>query len=82
MSQKKSFLLVAIGAALLGFAAVFARFADEASPAVVAFYRMAFALPMIVLVSKGDCLRSWGRHSLWAFAAGVAFGAGASGQHP
>ncbi len=74
-SHKKSFLQVAIGAALLGFAAVFARFADEASPSVVAFYRMTFALPMILLLSKGNCARLWGRHSLWAFVAGAAFAA-------
>ncbi len=67
---------VVAGSLLLGFAAIFTKFAEQGGtgPLTLGFYRMAFALPFIVgmaLLSK----ESWGasRHRGWAFLAGWCF---------
>jgi drug/metabolite transporter (DMT)-like permease len=46
-----------LGAGLLGFAAIFVRWAEPASPLVIGFYRMLFALPGVLLLALSDPLR-------------------------
>ncbi len=45
-----------LGAGLLGFAALFVRWAEPASPLVTGFYRMLFALPGVLLLALTDPL--------------------------
>lgn len=64
-----------LGAGLLGFAAIFVRWAAPASPLVVGFYRMLFAMPGVLLLAltegKGEAPSAPSR--AWAVAAGVCF---------
>ena len=68
-----------LGAGLLGFAAIFVRWAAPASPLVIGFYRMLFALPgvlALVLLERGEHASEpagIGRAPVWAVAAGVCF---------
>ena len=64
-----------LGAGLLGFAAIFVRWAAPASPLVVGFYRMLFALPGVLLLaySERGGQPPTGRARSWAIAAGVCF---------
>lgn len=64
-----------LGAGLLGFAAVFVRWSAPASPLVVGFYRMLFALPgvlLLALVEREGPAPARGAVA-WAVAAGVCF---------
>jgi len=45
-----------LGAGLLGFAAIFVRWAEPASPLVIGFYRMLFALPGVLILAWTDSL--------------------------
>ncbi|MBS1784782.1 MAG: DMT family transporter [Acidobacteria bacterium] len=67
---------VVVGSLLLGFAAIFTKFAEHGGtgPLAIGFYRMLFALPLIVLMAWMSKER-WGeaRHRWWAFAAGWCF---------
>ncbi|HEU4950762.1 MAG TPA: DMT family transporter [Holophagaceae bacterium] len=64
------------GALLLGFAAIFTKFAAQggARPLAIGFYRMLSALPLVALMAAFS-RESWGeaRHRAWALAAGVLF---------
>lgn len=64
------------GAMLLGFAAIFTKFAEHggALPLSIGFYRMLSALPFIALMAFFS-KESWGegRHRRWAFGAGLLF---------
>jgi len=64
-----------LGAGLLGFAAVFVRWSAPASPLVVGFYRMLFAVPgvlVLVLADRGAPPPARGAAG-WALAAGACF---------
>lgn len=67
---------VVAGSLLLGFAAIFTKFAEHGGtgPLAIGFYRMLFALPFIILMALLS-KESWGeaRHRWWAFAAGWCF---------
>ena len=64
------------GALLLGFAAIFTKFAAQggAQPLGIGFYRMLLALPFVALLAFTS-RESWGeaRHRGWASAAGLLF---------
>ncbi|HOD33920.1 MAG TPA: DMT family transporter [Holophaga sp.] len=63
------------GALLLGFAAIFVKWAAGVPPLTVGFYRMAIALPALLLLAQGEA-RPQGRGrpgTLWAMAAGLCF---------
>lgn len=71
-----------LGAGLLGFAAIFVRWAAPASPLVVGFYRMLFALPGVLLLVWMERSPARGQPSepadpaagrSWAIAAGICF---------
>ena len=64
-----------LGAGLLGFAAIFVRWSAPASPLVIGFYRMLFALPGVLLLaySEREAPAPAGRAIGWAVAAGVCF---------
>ena len=47
-TEIKGLSVLLLGAALLGFSAIFVKWAAPASPLVVGFYRMAFALPFVL----------------------------------
>jgi drug/metabolite transporter (DMT)-like permease len=67
-------LKVLIGASFLGFAAIFARFAStQASPSEIAFFRMAFSLPVLFLWYKKDLHLKLNRFHFIAISAGVLF---------
>jgi drug/metabolite transporter (DMT)-like permease len=77
MSARRSEGLWALllGAGLLGFAAIFVRWAAPASPLVVGFYRMLFALPGVLLLacSEWNAPAPDPRALGWAAAAGLCF---------
>jgi drug/metabolite transporter (DMT)-like permease len=50
-SEIKGLSVLLLGAAFLGFSAIFVKWANPASPLMVGFYRMAFALPCVLLIS-------------------------------
>ncbi|MBS1766169.1 MAG: DMT family transporter [Acidobacteria bacterium] len=64
------------GALLLGFAAIFTKFAERggALPLAIGFYRMLSALPFIILLAFLS-KEGWGeaRHRRWAILAGLLF---------
>ena len=62
-----------LGAAMLGFAAMLVRWASPASPLVVGFYRMLFALPCVALLARGQGRPGTGRARLWAVLGGCCF---------
>lgn len=63
------------GALLLGFAAIFVKWAAGVPPLTVGFYRMAIALPVLLLLMRAEPapLQADGRGRLWAVAAGLCF---------
>jgi drug/metabolite transporter (DMT)-like permease len=75
--SSRGLLSVAIGASLLGFAAVFVKWGlvGGASPLTIGLYRMLMALPGIFwLLRRGDGL-GWGKGAVWGLVAGGAFAA-------
>jgi drug/metabolite transporter (DMT)-like permease len=62
-----------LGASLLGFAAMLVRWAAPASPLVVGFYRMVFALPLVAWLAQGSARPATGPARSWAVIAGVCF---------
>ncbi len=68
-----------LGAGLLGFAAIFVRWSAPASPVMVGFYRMLFAVPGVALLAwrsparAGNDTDSVGQGTLWAIIAGLCF---------
>jgi drug/metabolite transporter (DMT)-like permease len=75
-SEIRGLGVLLLGAALLGFSAIFVKWSSPASPLMVGFYRMAFALPFVLALSlrtpstRGPADRS---ATLWAILAGVFF---------
>jgi drug/metabolite transporter (DMT)-like permease len=63
------------GAALLGFAAIFVRWAVGVSPLAVGFYRMLFALPFVLLLAFRDGRpdAGAGKGIAWAALGGLCF---------
>ena len=72
-------LVTVLGAALLGFAGIFVKWSAPASPVMVGFYRMAFALPGLLILAwrspkrPGITPEATHRGTLWAIAAGLCF---------
>lgn len=64
-----------LGAALLGFAALFVKWAEGVSPLAVGFYRMLFSLPLVLLLAfrEGPIQRAEGRGMAWAMLGGLCF---------
>ncbi|HEX9080849.1 MAG TPA: DMT family transporter [Holophagaceae bacterium] len=61
------------GAALLGFAALFVRWAEPAGPLVIGFYRMLFALPFVAWMGWRVRRPGAGAARGWALLAGGCF---------
>jgi drug/metabolite transporter (DMT)-like permease len=66
---------VLLGACLLGFAAMLVRWSAPAGPLVIGFYRMAFALPLVVWMGWRNRRPGVGRARGWAVLAGLCFSA-------
>jgi drug/metabolite transporter (DMT)-like permease len=66
---------VALGASLLGFAAVFVKWGllGGASPLTIGLYRMLFALPGICWLLRRNQGLGWGKGAVWGLVAGGAF---------
>lgn len=64
-------LLLVSGALILGLGPIFVRYAHQASPEVIAFYRMLFAFPLLYLLSLKNTNAGTNREKLMAFSAGV-----------
>ncbi len=64
-----------LGAGLLGFAAVFVRWSAPASPLIVGFYRMLFALPgvLVLVMAERRAPAPARAATAWAAAAGACF---------
>ncbi len=68
-----------LGAALLGFAGIFVKWSAPASPVMVGFYRMLFALPGLLLLAwrsprrEGITPEANRRGTWWAILAGLCF---------
>jgi drug/metabolite transporter (DMT)-like permease len=75
-ASSRGMTMLVAGALLLGFAAIFTKFAAQggAQPLGIGFYRMLSALPFIALLAFLS-RESWGeaRHRWWAFGAGGLF---------
>ena len=57
----------------MGFAAMLVRWATPAGPLVVGFYRMLFALPLVLWMARGSLQPGLSRARLWALLAGLCF---------
>lgn len=66
---------VLLGACLLGFAAMLVRWSAPAGPLVIGFYRMAFALPLVVWMGWRHHRPGAGKARGWALLAGLCFSA-------
>jgi drug/metabolite transporter (DMT)-like permease len=74
-SRRHGLTAVLAGASLLGFSAIFVRWAmaGGASPLTVGLYRMLFALPGALVLAARSGGVGGGRGRRWALAAGLAF---------
>ena len=72
---RKGLPALLLGAALLGFAAIFVRWAVGVSPLTVGFYRMIFALPPVLLLAlrEGPPPAGSAKGFGWAFLGGLCF---------
>jgi len=72
---RKGLSVLLLGAALLGFAAIFVRWAEGVSPLAVGFYRMLFALPLVLLLAlrEGSPHADERRGIFWAVLGGFCF---------
>ncbi len=79
LDQSKGLLVTVLGAALLGFAGIFVKWSAPASPVMVGFYRMLFALPALLLIAwrspkrPGITPAATQRGTVWAVVAGLCF---------
>jgi drug/metabolite transporter (DMT)-like permease len=73
--ELKGFVAVLFGACVLGFSAIFVKWAavGGASPVAVGMYRMTFALPGAFLLARRTGALGGGTGRRWALVAGVAF---------
>ncbi|HTL98578.1 MAG TPA: DMT family transporter [Holophagaceae bacterium] len=75
-ASSRGMTMLVAGALLLGFAAIFTKFAAAGGtgPLAIGFYRMLSAMPFIALLAFFS-KESWGeaRHRWWAFVAGLLF---------
>ena len=65
-----------LGALTLGFAAIFVRWSEPASPLAIGFYRMLFALPGVLFLALREgpaTTPGAGRARAWAIGAGLCF---------
>jgi len=71
----KGLTVLLLGASLLGFSAIFVKWAVPASPVVIGFYRMLFALPVVCLICLGEApaTREQWRGVPWAILGGLCF---------
>jgi len=51
-ARSRALISLLCGASLLGFSAIFVKWAVPASPVVIGFYRMLFALPPVLLLGR------------------------------
>lgn len=71
----RGLLALGVGALLLGFAAIFVKWAHGVPPLTIGFYRMVIALPVLFLMARAEpagpaaSKRGW----LWAVAGGLCF---------
>jgi drug/metabolite transporter (DMT)-like permease len=74
-SRRRGLTAVLAGASLLGFSAIFVRWAmaGGVSPLIVGLYRMLFALPGALVLAARSGGVGGGRGRRWALGAGVAF---------
>jgi drug/metabolite transporter (DMT)-like permease len=74
-SHRKALSALLLGASLLGFSAIFVKWTLPASPLVVGFYRMLFALPVVCLLYFRRPVSSleWERGVPWAILGGLCF---------
>ena len=71
---EKPFFFLLVGAALLGFAAIFVKLASaEASSEVIGFYRMLFALPIAFLMMGKKQTQNKKKEKIFVSLAGVMF---------
>lgn len=77
--ELSAFVAILLGATCIGFSAVFVRYSDV-GPAAIGFWRMVFALPLLVLWQirqAGGGIRGWTGGAGWrswpTLAAGLAF---------
>lgn len=64
---------VLLGACLLGFAAMLVRWSSPAGPLVIGFYRMLFALPLVLVMAWREHRPGGGAGRGWALLAGLCF---------
>ena len=69
----RGLMAVLLGAGLLGFAAMMVRWAAPAGPLIIGFYRMAFALPLVVWMGWRSRRPGTGRAKVWALLGGLCF---------
>jgi drug/metabolite transporter (DMT)-like permease len=72
----KALGVLLVGAGILGFSGIFVRWSAPASPVMVGFYRMVFALPWVLLLTWRDPepVKSSAAQGIpWAVLAGLAF---------
>jgi len=74
-ADRKGLLALLLGAALLGFAAIFVKWAVGVSPLAVGFYRMLFALPCVLLLAlrEGPPRAAEAKAMAWAAFGGLCF---------
>jgi len=74
-ATRRGLAVLLVGAALLGFAAIFVRWAVGVSPLAVGFYRMLFALPLVLLLAlrEGTPAPGAGKGLAWAALGGLCF---------
>jgi len=74
-AARKGLFVLLSGAAMLGFAAIFVRWAEGVSPLAVGFYRMLFALPLVLLLAlrEGPPQAEAWKGAAWAVLGGLCF---------
>ena len=75
VADRRGLLALLSGAALLGFSAIFVKWAVGVSPLAVGFYRMLFALPLVLFLAlrKGLPRAAEARGMAWAAFGGLCF---------
>lgn len=71
--QRRGMLAVFAGATTIGLAPIFVRYAHDAAPLMVGFYRMVFGLPVVLAIALSERGRWSARGMRWALLAGLCF---------